>query len=196
MKQPMSARGMRMAMVTAGAAAAIVAAFPGTALAETTGRITAQAAPTAIASVRIPLPAAQRALAAPATAGSSVTPYAPPVTSTFNFSNGNIAHFSATLTFHSAFTFTISNVKLKDTNCDDRSVLALVEDQNFAYAKGLIPAAYTWKNSMGCNTTLSGATYTFESSAEVQYVRIALYAANLNGESSIVYSLKHANPYF
>lgn len=71
-----------------------------------------------------------------------------------------------------------------------------METQEFAYAKGSNPALYTWKNDMGCNSTLDGATYTWEASEEVQYVRIALYAANLNGESSIVYSLKHANPYY
>jgi hypothetical protein len=188
--------GTRRIMLTAMTAAAIALAIPGTALAATGGYgAAASHAVSASSGTRTVLLKDVR-LAAPQSPVGAAAPDAPPATSTFNFENSNIAKFSATLTFHSDYSFTISNVRLSDTLADNRSVLALAEDNNFAYAKGTDPGLYTWKNSSGAGSTLDGATYTFESSDPVQYVQIALYAANENGQSSIVYSLKHANPYY
>jgi hypothetical protein len=191
-------RGLTLA---AGAIAAILIAAPGTAQAAAN----ANGAASHVAPAPHVIPASKGisrislkdsgTFAEGRSAGYAV-PQAPPVTSTFSFENDGIAKFTATLTFQSRYTFTISNVRLSDTKADSRSVLALAEDNNFAYVKGTDPALYTWKNSSGAGHTISGTTFTFESTEEVQYVQIALYAANENGESSIVYSLKHGNPYY
>ena len=185
---------IRRLVLAAGAAAAIVVALPCTALAATSAHHPGSHALPASTGMRpVPIKDLKGTLAGPSAV---YVPAAGSRVSTFDFSNSNIAHFHATLTFNSRYSFTISNVTLSDTLKDSRSVLALAEDQNFAYAKGTNPALYTWKNDLGAGNTIKGATFTFESSDPVQYVRIALYAANLNGESSIVYSLNHDNPYY
>jgi hypothetical protein len=134
----------------------------------------------------------------PSQSSSGAMPSAkPPVTSTFSFSNSNIATFNSKLTFLSRYEFELSSTNLADKNCDHRSVLATVLSQRSIWAQGYLGGLpYFYKNSLGCFHSQSYPTYIFESSSPVQYVYIALWAGNLNGHSSIAYSYKHYNPYY
>jgi hypothetical protein len=132
--------------------------------------------------------------------GALIPAAAPPVTSTFSFSNttgGKIATFNSKLTFLSRYEFELYSTTLADTLCDARSVAATVFSQNTIWSQGYLGGLpYFYKNSKGCGTYESYGTYIFESKSPVQYVYIALWAGNNNGTSSIAYSLKHYNPFY
>jgi hypothetical protein len=121
-------------------------------------------------------------------------------TSNFNFCNetgGKIACFSARLVFHNRNTFTLSDIELKDTSRDHRSVLALVAWQSGNEKKGeLAGRPYTWKNSEGYGSTLRPGNLTIAVSKGVRYVMIWLWAANLNGNSKAQPSAQHDNPFW
>lgn len=129
-----------------------------------------------------------------------VIPLSGTIYSTFDFWNciGGpcVAHFSAELEFLSRTAFYIYDVNLRDTNCDARSVMALAYDNNVSYVVGTSPQRYTWKNSKGCGQLLQGQDYIFASTGPVKWVQIALWAGNLNGRSSVAFSLLHDNPYY
>jgi hypothetical protein len=143
------------------------------------------------------LPAPALTLVPSQSTGGAIPSAKPPVTSTFSFSNGNIATFNSKLTFLSRYEFELYSTNLADKNCDARSVLATVLSQTSIWAQGYLGGLpYFYKNSLGCFHSQSYGTYIFESSSPVQYVYIALWAGNLNGHSSIAYSYKHYNPKF
>lgn len=120
----------------------------------------------------------------------------------FNFCNNTgpnnspIACFQASITFHNADSFTLSNIKLEDKACDQRSVFALVAWQNGFVQNGVIDGLpYTYENAGGCGTTLDLGSQSYSSSGGVTFVQIALFAANVNGHSTVVPSRKRINPF-
>ena len=93
--------------------------------------------------------------------------------------------------------FTLSNIVVTDTLCDNRSALAYVADQNGVWGRGSLGGVeYTYKNSLGCNHSESFGTEHFERGAGTQFVYIGLFGANRLGNSTVSYSYLHYNPYF
>jgi hypothetical protein len=117
-----------------------------------------------------------------------------PVDSNFSFCNDTgqytIACFSAHLHFNGRDSFTMSNIKLSDTLCDDRSAIAYPYTQAGFTGHG-------WKNASGCGTTQYYNNYTFtDHTHHVHYVHIELEACNWAGCSDPAWSLLHYNPYW
>jgi hypothetical protein len=97
------------------------------------------------------------------------------------------ACFKAKLTFQGDDTFVLSNVRLADTRCNDRSVFAYVEDQDGFLAQ--------FENAMGCHTTATWSSLTISDPHGTRWVQIRLYACDPTSCISIPYSLKHYNHY-
>jgi hypothetical protein len=120
--------------------------------------------------------------------------------STFDFCNetgGTIACFYAHMEFLSRYEFQMWGISLYDGVCDNRSALAFVLSNAQGWKAGSLGGLnYTWKNSSGCYHYIFPSNRIFEASGAVQYVEVAAYGANLNGHSSITWSLKHYNPYY
>ena len=184
-----------MQVLALAAAAAVMVAAPGAALAAPNGGSPVHALSTSATVHGLQVRGPERvALASPPTA---TAPAAPPRISTFSFSNDGIATFNAKLEFLSRYEFELYSVYLADTKCDARSVAATVLSQSSIWSRGYLGGLpYFYKNSEGCGHTTHPAAYIFESSSPVQYVYIALWAGNNNGHSSVVNSLKHYNPYY
>jgi hypothetical protein len=115
-----------------------------------------------------------------------------------NSTGGTIACFDATVTFNNRNTFTLSQIDLKDMLCDHRSVYALLYWQSGFEDGGTDPIGdpITWGNSKGCGSKITPANLTVSVSGGVQYVAVYLWAANLNGRSSVVSSNQKPNPFF
>ena len=121
---------------------------------------------------------------------SSAIPDAGSIDSTFNFANntgGHIASFNAHLHFVSFTQFTLSDVNLLDTLCDNRSVFADVYNQDGFLGE--------FKNGQGCGSTAHWQSETISYPDGTDFVYIALYACNTTSCSSVAYSLNHYNPY-
>jgi hypothetical protein len=136
---------------------------------------------------------------APASASANVS--RPSADSNFSFCNttgGKIACFTAHLHFDNRYHFTLSNIVVTDTLCDNRSALAYVADQNGVWGRGSLGGVvFTYKNSRGCNHSESFGTEHFESKGDgTQFVYIGLFGANRLGHSTVTYSYLHYNPYF
>jgi hypothetical protein len=134
-------------------------------------------------------------------AGAGTASARPSADSNFSFCNttgGKIACFTAHLHFANRYHFTLSNIVVTDTLCDNRSALAYVADQNGVWGRGSLGGVeYTYKNSLGCNHSESFGTENFESTgAGTQFVYIGLFGANRLGHSTVTYSYLHYNPYF
>lgn len=97
------------------------------------------------------------------------------------------ACFRAKLTFQGDDTFVLSDVRLADTRCNDRSVFAYVEDQNGFLVQ--------FENAKGCYTTEAWSSQTIVDPHGTAWVQIRLYACDPTSCISIPYSLKHYDPY-
>jgi hypothetical protein len=121
-------------------------------------------------------------------------PAAFPINSTFNFCNntgGRIACFSAHLHYVSITTFQLSNVVLKDTLADNRSVYAQAYTQ-----AGAIGMVYRNSNGAGSSRTWTGPIR-YSRVGGVLYVHIRLWASNnVMPPSHPAWSKLHYNPYF
>jgi hypothetical protein len=129
----------------------------------------------------------------------TVTPDASVSTMSFcNTTGGTIACFSATVTFVNSNTVTLSNIRLEDALCDARSVYALLAWQSGYKQKGSDPTGfpYTWDNTSGCHSMVDLPNMTVTTSTGIQYIKVYLWAANDNGNSTSVPSPKFTNPYF
>lgn len=134
-------------------------------------------------------------------AGTGTASARPSADSNFSFCNttgGKIACFTAHLHFDNRYHFTLSNIVVTDTLCDNRSALAYVADQNGVWGRGSLGGVeYTYKNSLGCHHSESFGTEHFESKGDgAQFVYIGLFGANRLGHSTVSYSYLHYNPYF
>jgi hypothetical protein len=196
-------KGIRLAAIAAVTAAAVSVAMPATAseITNTTGPASgttiSQPANEMTSPERGALPASgfwfasTPGSASPSKASSSsVIPAAGTVDSTFNFANntgGHIASFNAHLHFVSFTEFTLSDVNLLDTLCDNRSVFADVYNQDGFLGE--------FKNGNGCGSTAHWASETISYPDGTDFVYIALYACNTTSCSSVAYSLNHYNPH-
>jgi hypothetical protein len=153
----------------------------------------ASAEPTTIAA----RPATTAAVAAPAAVEVTVPVAAPAqgtVNSTFNFCNntgGRIACFSAHLHYVNLTHFQLSNVVLKDTLADQRSVYADVYTQ-----AGKIGTTFANHNGVGSQRSWKGPI-NYSRVGGVTYVHIKLWASNnVFPPSTAAWSKLHYNPYF
>jgi hypothetical protein len=124
----------------------------------------------------------------PASASAAARALRPASPSHFNVCDDEqAACFKAKLTFQGDDTFVLSNVRLADTRCNDRSVFAYVEDQN-----GFLGQV---ENANGCHTTATWSSLALSDPRGVEWVQMRLYACDPTSCISIPYSLEHHNPY-
>jgi hypothetical protein len=133
--------------------------------------------------------AAVNAATAPA---ATAAPAAGSPHSFFNFCNKTggktIACFTAELTFTGRYYYSLRNIKLSDTLCDNRSVRANFYDQ--------VGPFDTVSDTKGCHTSTFIKELDYFDSRGAHYIYIKLFAYNRTGQSDAAYSLKHYNPYY
>jgi hypothetical protein len=125
----------------------------------------------------------------PPASASEATPDARPERSShFNVCRDQeIACFRAELTFQGHDSFVLSDVRLRDTGCDTRSIFAFVYDENGFLGQ--------FQNAHGCNTTARPSDQTMSDPLGTTWVQMRLYACDTTSCISIPYSLKHYDPY-
>jgi hypothetical protein len=132
------------------------------------------------------------AVVSPALAARSAPDSQPPF-SFCNESGGKIGCFNANIEFLAANQYKLSNIKVSDTLCDDRSVLADLYDSYNAWT------GVTYANGEGCNKTKDFVDTTITADGPVETVWINLYACNLNpitNCSGHVLSGTRTNPWY
>jgi hypothetical protein len=147
-----------------------------------TGLLAACAAALAVA-------AALPSFTLPASASTAASPADRPAPSShFNVcGDREVVCFRAELRFLGNGKFVLSDVRLRDTRCDVRSVFAFVYDENGFLGQ--------FNNEHGCNTTATWSRQVMSDPRGTAWVQIRPYACNPTSCISLPYSLKQYNPH-